>query len=199
MGKLQSYRIRGNILKWIEQFLTGGTQVVLVNGTHSVSANVLSDIPQGTVLGPLLFIIYINDILTNIESDGYLFADDTKIFRKISTLNDSLALQKDIHSMGNWSKLWVLGFNRDNCHILTLGKFVNITHAHRYKVTDYEIEHVFDEKDCGVIFDSNLSFQEQISAKINKANSIAGLIHRSFTFLDCNFFKKNSQHLSAPI
>ena len=101
---------------------------------------------------PLLFISYINDILTNIESDGYLFADETKIFRIISTLNDSLPLQKDIHSLENWTKLWLLGFNQDKFHILTLGKVVNITH--RYKVADYEIEHVFDEKDLGVIFDS---------------------------------------------
>ena len=65
--------------------------------------------------------------------------------------------------------------------LLTLGKFVNITHTHRYKVADYEIEHVFDEKDLGVIFDSNMSVEEQISAKIKKANSIAGLIRRRFT------------------
>ena len=120
MGKLQSYGITGNILKWIEQFLTGRTEVVLVNGTHSVSADVLSGIPQGTVLGPLFFIIYINDILTNIGSDGYLFSDDTKIFRKFSTLNDSLALQKDIHSLENWTKVWLLGFNQGKCPFLTL-------------------------------------------------------------------------------
>ena len=142
------------------------------------------------MLGPLLFIIYINGILTNIESDVYLFADDTKIFRKISTLNDSLALQKDIHSLENWTKLWPLDFNQEKCHILTLGKFVNITHKHRYKVVDFESQHVFDEKVLGVIFDSNMSFEEHISAKIKKVNSIAGLIRRSFTFLNCNSFKK---------
>ena len=155
MGKLQSYGIEGNILKCIEQFLTGRTQVVLVNGTHSLPADVVSGILQGTVLGSLLFIIYINDILTNVECDGYLFADDTKIFREISTLNDSITLQKDIHSLESWTKRWLLGFNRDKCHILTLGKFVNITHTHRYTVAGYEIEHVFEEKDLGVIFNED--------------------------------------------
>ena len=92
------------------------------------------------------------------------------------------SLQKDIHSLEKWTKLWLLGFNQDKCHIFTLGKFVNITSTHRYKVENYEIEHVFGEKDLCVIFDSNVSFEDQISAKINKANSISGLILRSFTF-----------------
>ena len=109
---------------------------------------------------------------------------------EISTLNDSITLQKDIHSLESWTKRWLLGFNLDKCHILTLGKFVNITHTHRYTVAGYEIEHVFEEKDLGVIFDSSATFEEHISAKIKKANSIAGLIRRSFTFLDSNSFIK---------
>ena len=77
IGKLESYGVTGKILEWIKEFLNGRTQVVKVNGAESQSAPVVSGIPQSSVLGPILFIIYINDLLENIESEGLLFADDT--------------------------------------------------------------------------------------------------------------------------
>ena len=85
LGKLSAYGIQGNILNWIKDFLCGRSQVVKVNGEQSAPAAVISGIPQGTVLGPLLFVIYINDVLDNIKSEGLLFADDTKIFHSILT------------------------------------------------------------------------------------------------------------------
>ena len=78
MGKLDSYGIKGNIHKWIKAFLTGRSQVVKVNGTESNSTAVLSGIPQGNVLGPIVFVLYINDPSESVQSDIYLFADDTK-------------------------------------------------------------------------------------------------------------------------
>ena len=78
ISKLESYGVTGKILEWIKEFLNGRTQVVKVNGAESESAPVVSGIPQGSVLGPILFIIYINDLLENIESEGLLFADDAK-------------------------------------------------------------------------------------------------------------------------
>ena len=76
--------------------MNGRTQTVLVNGEKSYTAPVISRITQGTCLGPLLFVIFINDLLDRIESDGFLFADDTKVFRQISSAQDSLTLQTDI-------------------------------------------------------------------------------------------------------
>ena len=89
LGKLESYGIKGNILQWIKAFLVGRTQEVLVNCVKSKCAPVASGIPQGSVLGPVLFVIYINDILDSIDSNGLIFADDTKIFRLISSKKDS--------------------------------------------------------------------------------------------------------------
>ena len=128
--------------------------MVTVNGESSWIGAVISGIPQGTVLGPLLFVVYINDILDNINSDGLLFADDTKIFRAITCKEDSLELQGDINKLEQWSDLWLLKFHPDKCHLLTLGKFENIKYCHRYKVGGKEIEHVFEEKDLGVVVDS---------------------------------------------
>ena len=169
LGKLRSYGINGNVLKWIEAFLRDRTQVVKVNGEESFSAPVLSGIPQGSVLGPLLFVIYINDLPDCISSDSFLFADDTKIFREITSAEDSDKLQRDLKALEDWSKKWLLQFNADKCHVLTLGKIENIVHTHRYELYDEQLDHVFEETDLGVTIDhelsSNISFLRK-SAKL---------------------------------
>ena len=160
-----------------------------MNGAESEYAPVVSGIPQGSVLGPILFIICINDLLENIESEVLLFADDIKNFNHIATRADALTLQSDIDSVESWSQKWLLTFHPDKCHVLTTGKFENIRHTHRYSVYEKELEHVFEKKHLGVIMDSDLNFEQHIMTKVNKANSIMGLIRRSFTFLDCYLFK----------
>ena len=188
--KLKSYGIDGEMLAWITEYLKDRTQIVRVNGESSRTAAVISGIPQGTVLGPLLFVIYINDILDNVDSSGLLFADDAKIFRKISCREDSLRLQDDIANLEDWSDLWLLKFHPDKCHLLTLGKLENIMYCHRYKVSGKEIEHTFEEKDLGVVMDSDLTFGEHITQKVKKANSIVGIIRRSFASLQKDTFVK---------
>ena len=133
-------------MNWIIEFLRDRTQVVRVNGTQSVPAPVVSGIPQGTVLGPVLFVLYINDILDSVTSEGFLFADDTKIFHHITSIEDALKLQSDIESLEDWSNKWLLHFHLDKCHVLTLGKFENIMYTKRYKICNKEIEHVLVKK-----------------------------------------------------
>ena len=171
MGKLQSYGIKGRILTWIKSSLTGRTKVVKVNVSVSESAPVLSGIPQRSVLGPLLLVIYINDLPEAINSDSFLFADDINVFREITSKDDAFAVQSDIDSLQHWSNKWLLQFHPDKCHVLTLGKFDNIRYTHRYSFYEHELEHVFEEKDLGVTFESDLKFDEHISAKVRKANA----------------------------
>ena len=137
-----------------------------------------------------MFIVYINDLLDNINSDGLLFADDAKVFSQILSKEHAGTLQADIDVLENWSKLWLLNFHPDKCHVLTLGKFENIRHSQRYRIYGNELDHVFDEKDLGVTIDSDLTFEEHISLKVKKANMMVGLIRRSFSFLSSNLFKK---------
>ena len=198
LGKLKAYGISGGLHKLLGSYLSRRTQVVSVNGTESDIGSVLSGVPQGTVLGPLLFVIYINDMLDSVSSDGLLFADDTKVFRPISSENDALQLQSDINKLEAWTKIWLLRFNADKCHVLTIGRFENIRHTHRYKIGGNELEHVFEEKDLGVHVDAELSFEEHISAKVKKANQIMGLIRRSFAYLDKKSFVKLFTALVRP-
>jgi len=190
LRKLEAYGIKGVVLKWIKAFLSDRSQIVKVNGIESFRASVLSGVPQGSVLGPLLFVLYINDLPDHVDSGCYLFADDTKIHRIVSTPSDAAKLQADIHALESWSKKWLLRFHADKCFVLTLGKFENITHTERYKLGTRELEHVFEQKDLGVIVDSELRFEEHIGMKVKKANSIAGLIRRSFAYLDATLFKQ---------
>ena len=198
LEKPKAYGITGEILHWISDYLRERTQVVLVNGTESEMGAVSSGVPQGSVLGPLLFVLYINDMLDNITSDGLLFADDTKVYRQICSKEDALKLQLDIDLMKAWTDKWLLHFNDDKCHVLTLGKIENILYTHRYKINDKELEHVFEEKDLGVHVDADLSFEEHIATKIMKANQIMGLIRRTFTYLGKESFKKLYTALFRP-
>ena len=101
-----------------------------------------------------------------------------------------MSLQEDIKKLEQWTEKWLLRFHPDKCHVLSLGKIENTQYTHRYCICQQEMEHVFEEKDLGVTFDSDISFDAHIASKINKANSISGLIRRSFTYLDCDSFKK---------
>ena len=187
--KLKAYGIEGPIFEWIKAFLTGRTQVVKVNGECSNAAPVLSGIPQGSVLGPLLFVLYINDLPDGILSNVLLFADDTKVFKQIDKESDSKILQRDLDYLDEWSAKWLLKFNLSKCHVLTLGKTENIKFTNRYSLGGLELEHVFCEKDLGVTIDNELQFSEHVAAKVAKANAIMGLIRRTFAFLDCELFR----------
>ena len=120
--KLRGYGIEGRILTWIEAFLTDRRQRVVVNDSRSSWADVTSGIPQGSVLGPMLFIIYINDMPTSVLSSIYLFADDAKVYRNISSNDDPPTLQHDLQQLEKWSERWQLRFNSNKCKVMHLGR-----------------------------------------------------------------------------
>ena len=122
LHKLQSYGISGKVLNWIRAFLLNRRQRVRVQGSFSGWQKVTSGIPQGSVLGPLLFVIYINDlpsVVTN--SDPYLFADDTKLFKGIFNASDCAHLQQDLDRMCEWTNTSLLKFHPDKCKQMRIG------------------------------------------------------------------------------
>ena len=117
--KLESYGIRGKLLTWIDSFLSNRKQKVKVGEELSEEVDVLSGIPQGSVLGPLLFVLFINDLPNNIKSECFMFADDTKLF---NSTNNNQTLQEDIRELEKWSATWQLQFNALKCKVLHIGK-----------------------------------------------------------------------------
>ena len=103
-GKLFEYGIRGKTLLWIDSFLCSRQQRIVINGAKSKWAPVLSGVPQGTVLGPLLFSLYINDIMVDIDSEIRLFIDDCVCYRQIHSIEDTVKLQRDINRLGRWAR-----------------------------------------------------------------------------------------------
>ena len=151
-SKLFSYGIDGKTLKWIDSFLCFRKQRVVVNGVKSDWAPVLSGVPQGTVLGPLLFSLYINDISSDIESEIRLFADDCVCYLEIKDEEDTMKLQKDIDRFGFLGKEVVMRFQPVKCNMMQLTrKRIKKIHA-SYNLEGTDLENVESIKYPGVIF-----------------------------------------------
>ncbi len=117
LTKLHHYGIRGQTLEWIRAFLTDRTQRVAVDGAISDPAPVVSGVPQGSVLGPILFLVYINDLPLKVSPKTRLFADCV-VYREISSERDCEVLQDDLRRLWDWEKLWGMSFNPEKCCIL---------------------------------------------------------------------------------
>ena len=109
--KLDYYGIRGSTHKWIASWLSGRTQQVVLDGQASDPIPVLSGVPQGSVLGPVLFLVFINDLPDNIRSSVRLFADDCVLYRNIRSFSDCLILQDDLDQLARWEAEWQMKFN----------------------------------------------------------------------------------------
>lgn len=101
-NKLQSYGIKGQLLEWLNNFLLGRKQRVVINGYESNWLEVTSGVPQGSILGPLIFLMYINDLPSCVNSNVELFADDSVLHRQISTSNDCIQFQESLGQVSEW-------------------------------------------------------------------------------------------------
>jgi len=169
--KLQSYGINGAYLSWISNFLLGRNQRVTVSGTGSEWAPVLSGVPQGSVLGPVLFVCYINDMPATVLSFIYMYADDTKIGREVGTEEDRKILQADLNRVEQWSDEWQLKFNSKKCKVLHLGHDNNkATYSMKNDGVEVQLEHSTEEKDLGVWTDHKLKFAGHVGQVVAKGS-----------------------------
>ena len=199
LRKLHGYGIRGELYNWIKDFLSNRIQRVVVNGAESDWQEVTSGIPQGSVLGPVLFLIFINDLPDVLEVCVKLFADDTKLYKTIKNQHDRQPVQRSVTSAAIWAIDWDMEFNNTKCHHLHIGKHdSNLNYTIEHQGTDCVITKVDSEKDLGVTIDKNLNFREHISSKINLANRNVGIIFRTFTYLDPEMFKNLYKSIVRP-
>ena len=186
----------------MEAFLTNRKQRVKIANTKSKWENVLSGIPQGTVLGALLFLIFINDLPEHIKNSIIkLFADDAKFYKHIQEAEDAAELQQDLDAACDWTIDWQLMFHPDKCKVVRLGKN-NEKYNYTIKGQNGVIHPVTEsegEKDLGILIDSKLNFQEHVNKKVKQANSILGIIKRSFKTLNKDSFIPLYKALVRPI
>ena len=184
--KLQYYGIQGTYLNWIKEFLSNREQQIIVDNKFSTPSKVTSGVPQGSVLGPLLFQLFINDLPNGIESSVKLYADDVLIMRSITTPSDHQILQNDLTKLPLWSANWQMPFNLAKCEHLTV---TNSPHpsTHHYKLNDYTIQRVQSIKYLGLTISHNLSWSPQISRIVSKVNQVQ------------SFFRRNLSHCSRSL
>ena len=184
--KLKSYGITGELFRWVEDFLIGRTQKVKVGNIVSEMSEVTSGIPQGSILGPILFTIFINDLPEGLKNICKIFADDTKVY---GNSKESDSIQEDIDKLQEWSIKWNLYFNVEKCKVMHIGNN-NPETKYTMKKGD-NLENIItceDEKDLGVTFDKKLNFNKHIESAIGKANRMLGLIKRTFSYMDKDIF-----------
>ena len=184
--KLLLLNVDPSLIKWIAAFLQDRKMRVKVKLEFSDWIVILSGVPQGSVLGPILFLIFINDLPLWIRhSMMLLFADDTKIWRKVVDSRDEALLQQDLEGLSNWTKQWSLQFNVDKC------KSMRIAHEGHpdYTLDRVELKEVAEERDLGIVVSNNLKPSLQCARAAQKAMQVLGIIKRNFSINDKEDFR----------
>ena len=205
--KLAGYGISDSLLRWLEDFLYNRKQGVRVCNSYSSFTEVKSGIPQGSVLGPVMFVLYINDLPDNIQNIVYMFADDTKIFSigNLPSTAEEDSLQKDLIKLQEWSDTWLLKFHPEKCKRLFVSRstqdsrIIPLTLKGPGGQGTIAIEDSTQEKDLGILMDNRIKFDIHIGKISKRGNSIMGIIRRTFDHLDHHSFKPLFTSLVRPI
>lgn len=178
LKKISDFGLTNSFISFLHSYLNERELIVEYHGFRSNKFIAKSGVPQGSVLGPLLFIIFINDICQDLESNILLYADDCKLFRKISDVNDCLKLQNDIDTLTQWCENNCLPLNAAKCCCLSFTRKINPINS-EYFIHSTKITRTTHFKDLGVTFDSKLSFKLHINTITSQAYQQLGFIIRN--------------------
>ena len=178
LKKAEHYGIRGPVLKWLKSFLMDRSQKVVIEGESSNYCRVISGVPQGTVLGPVLFLIFINDLPATVNSPCKLFADDLVIYREVKDRQDEKLLQEDMNKLSQWEDTWGMQFHPEKCEHITVTRKRNPMRT-SYKLRGHQLKTVTQTKYLGVNINSKLDWKEHVDKISKKANKTLGFIRRN--------------------
>ena len=193
--KLESYGIGPDLLKWFRSFLSGRKQRVNVNGKNSEWVDIASGVPQGSIIGPLCFCLFINDLPDIVLNNMLLFADDAKLFGSASTAEEQNTIQDDLDKIQQWTEQWQLPLNAAKCTVMHLG---SQKLRRNYHVGNIELKASEAEKDLGLWVDNKLKFHLQTDKAVRQGHRMIAIIRRTFTYLDEDIFQKLYKALVRP-
>ena len=168
-----------NIWNWISAFLNNRQQRVVLDGEVSGQMPVVSGVPQGSVLGPLLFLVFINDLPASVSSKARLFADDCILYRTIENHQDCVTLQMDLNKLALWGSTWGMQYHPQKCNSLSITRS-HQPHAFNYTLKGHVLESVNTAKYLGITLSSNMSWDTHINNITAKANKILSVLRRNF-------------------
>jgi hypothetical protein len=189
--KLEGLGFTGTLLKWLTNFMTGRRQRVVIDGHHSEWKEVVSGVAQGSVLGPLLFVIFINDMPEVCKNICKLFADDSKLISQIRNREDQEIVQEDLNALVKWSRDWNMLFNSSKCKIMRIGQILNPLDFYMEDEQGEKcvLSETKLERDLGVMISNDLKWSSNSNRAAAKANSMLGQLKRTMIHWD-NFTLK---------
>lgn len=177
--KLESIGLHAGTLKWLASYLADRTQFVRINNFKSDAIKATSGVPQGSHLGPLLFLIFVNDIPdVFLTSRCLMYADDLKIYSRIENASDCIKLQDDLIRLQEWCDANSLPLNVGKCQYMSFSRR-KVTIDYHYRLGSAILTKIYEKKDLGVIFSSKMSFSKHIDFMVTKSRSMLGFVTRN--------------------